>query len=68
MFEVTVLGRDGDTLEVNGIPRGALSPAGMQVHAEPGWARFAAIAPDGTVHAYEDRYMQPLQNPPIDLQ
>ncbi len=68
MFEIMVHGRDGDTLEVNGIGRGALSPAGKLVPVDPGWVQFDAIAPDGSVHAEEPRYIQPLQNPPVDLQ
>lgn len=67
MPEIEVRGQDGHQLEVNGIGRGALSPGGKRVPVELGWARFAAIKQDDTMHRHEDRYVHPVQNDPVDL-
>ncbi len=67
MPEVTVVGQDGHLLEVNGIARGALSPAGKLVPVDVGWVTFVALSSDGSVHRDDDRYINPVDNNPIDL-
>jgi|APSaa5957512535_1039671.scaffolds.fasta_scaffold132633_2 hypothetical protein len=67
MPNVTVMGLDGHRLEVNSVRRGLLSPAGKLVPVDEGWATFAAFALDDSPHRDEDRYINRIDNDPIDL-
>jgi len=67
MPNVTVMGLDGHRLEVNGVRRGLLSPAGKLVPVDEGWNTFAAFAADDTPHRDLDRQINPVGNDPIDL-
>ncbi|NQV80990.1 MAG: hypothetical protein HQ495_10590 [Alphaproteobacteria bacterium] len=64
---VMVKGRDGDRLEVNQRPNGALTPTLTPVPVDEGWSTFTAIDASGAIWHEESHDLGPADTIEIDL-